>query len=168
MVAAGYTAVGEFHYPHHQPGGEPYPDPERDGQGHRRRPPPMPAFEIVMLMTAYARAGWGLPPTPGQRRFCDADVASYLARVDCAGVGDARGAGSAQRAAVPRDWLDEITAYAASQRHGRATSTPTSSGARSTRAWRSTAAADRAAGRDRLLGPRATVIHATHVVRARS
>ena len=27
MVAAGYTAVGEFHYPHHQPGGEPYPDP---------------------------------------------------------------------------------------------------------------------------------------------
>src|SRR5699024_3608141 len=26
MLAAGYTAVGEFHYLHHRPGGAPYPD----------------------------------------------------------------------------------------------------------------------------------------------
>ena len=32
MVAAGYTAVGEFHYPHHQPGGDALPRPQRDGQ----------------------------------------------------------------------------------------------------------------------------------------
>src|SRR3954468_10364437 len=27
MVAAGYGAVGEFHYVHHQPGGTPYEEP---------------------------------------------------------------------------------------------------------------------------------------------
>src|SRR5712692_7223883 len=27
MLAAGYTSVGEFHYVHHQPGGQPYPNP---------------------------------------------------------------------------------------------------------------------------------------------
>src|SRR5436309_2556466 len=26
MLAAGYTSVGEFHYVHHQPGGQPYAD----------------------------------------------------------------------------------------------------------------------------------------------
>ena len=40
---------------------------------------------IVLLPAAYHRAGWDggdLPPSPGQRRFCDPDVETYLARVD--------------------------------------------------------------------------------------
>src|SRR5437868_15277342 len=29
MLAAGYSSVGEFHYVHHQPGGQPYAEPNR-------------------------------------------------------------------------------------------------------------------------------------------
>ena len=113
MVAAGYTAVGEFHYPHHQPGGEPYPDPNAMARATAAAARDA-GIEIVMLMTAYARAGWGLPPTPGQRRFCDPDVASYLARVDALASEMPVGLAPHSVRAVPRDWLEEITAYAAS------------------------------------------------------
>ena len=37
MVLAGITAVGEFHYVHHQAGGTPYDDPNEMGDGARRR-----------------------------------------------------------------------------------------------------------------------------------
>ena len=41
MALAGFTAVGEFHYLHHQPGGAPYADPNEMGRGAHggRRPP---------------------------------------------------------------------------------------------------------------------------------
>ena len=113
MVAAGYTAVGEFHYPHHQPGGEPYPDPNAMAKATAAAARDA-GIEIVMLMTAYARAGQGLPPTPGQRRFCDPDVASYLARVDALASEMRVGLAPHSVRAVPRDWLEAITAYAAS------------------------------------------------------
>ena len=32
MLTAGWTAVGEFHYLHHGPGGQPYADPNAMGQ----------------------------------------------------------------------------------------------------------------------------------------
>ncbi|HET8806390.1 MAG TPA: formimidoylglutamate deiminase, partial [Gaiellales bacterium] len=112
MVAAGYTAVGEFHYPHHQPGGEPYPDPNAMAKATAAAAGDA-GIEIVMLMTAYARAGWGLPPTPGQRRFCDADVASYLARVDALASEMRVGLAPHSVRAVPRDWLERIARHAA-------------------------------------------------------
>src|SRR5439155_21756749 len=81
MLAAGYTSVGEFHYVHHQPGGQPYADPNamseaileagREAGNH-----------VVLLMTAYAQAGFHMPPEEGQRRFCDASVEALLARVE--------------------------------------------------------------------------------------
>ena len=113
MVAAGYTAVGEFHYPHHQPGGEPYPDPNAMAKATAAAARDA-GIEIVMLMTAYARAGAGLPPTPGQRRFCDPDAAAYLARVDA--LAAERPAGRVGLAphsvrAVSRGWLVEIGRY---------------------------------------------------------
>ena len=37
MLKGGYTAVAEFHYLHHQPGGTPYAEPRGDGGAHRRR-----------------------------------------------------------------------------------------------------------------------------------
>ena len=33
MALAGFTAVGEFHYLHHQPGRRPLPGSQRDGTG---------------------------------------------------------------------------------------------------------------------------------------
>jgi formimidoylglutamate deiminase len=113
MVAAGYTAVGEFHYPHHQPGGRPYADPNAMAKATAAAAHDA-GIEIVMLMTAYARAGAGLPPTEGQRRFCDASVDAYLERVDAL-AGEMRvGLAPHSVRAVPRDWLEQIVAYAAS------------------------------------------------------
>jgi formimidoylglutamate deiminase len=120
MARAGYGAVGEFHYVHHQPDGAPYAEPNAMaialaeaaiGQGLR----------IALLPAAYARAGPGRPPTAGQRRFCDPDVDTFLARVDelraWAAGRDRVDVGVAAHSvrAVPASWLERIAAYA--ERH---------------------------------------------------
>jgi formimidoylglutamate deiminase len=113
MVVAGYTAVGEFHYPHHQPDGTPYPD--RNAMAKATVAAAHDAgIEIVLLMCAYARAGAARPPAPGQRRFCDPDVATYLERVEELAQECAVGLAPHSVRAVPRDWLEEIARYAAS------------------------------------------------------
>jgi formimidoylglutamate deiminase len=112
MVAAGYTAVGEFHYPHHQPGGDPYPD--RNAMAKATAAAARDAgIEIVMLMCAYARAGAGKPPTEAQRRFCDPTIDAYLDRVDELAAECAVGLAPHSVRAVPRDWLERIAAHAA-------------------------------------------------------
>ena len=66
MAAAGYGAVGEFHYVHHQPDGTPYPEPNAMAialaQAARAR-----GLEITLLPAAYHRGGWAgsdSPPAP--------------------------------------------------------------------------------------------------------
>ena len=81
MRSAGYVAVGEFHYPHHRPDGSPYDPPNAMAEATIAAGAEA-GLDVVLLMTAYERAGEGLPPTAGQRRFCDPDVAGYLRRVD--------------------------------------------------------------------------------------
>jgi formimidoylglutamate deiminase len=51
MLAAGYTAVGEFHYPHHQPDGTPYPDPNAMARATVAAARDA-GIEIVLLMCA--------------------------------------------------------------------------------------------------------------------
>lgn len=78
MVASGWTAVGEFHYVHHQPDGTPYADhgmelalaDAADAAGIR----------LVLLDTVYLTGGIGEPLSEPQRRFGDADAAAYLER----------------------------------------------------------------------------------------
>jgi formimidoylglutamate deiminase len=81
MLAAGITCVGEFHYLHHQPGGRPYADPN-ELTWHVLRAAADVGIRVVMLEVLYLRAGHGRPPSPEQRRFCDADVDAYLRRID--------------------------------------------------------------------------------------
>jgi len=124
MAAAGYGAVGEFHYVHHRPDGTPYDDPNEMAIAVAEAARAA-GLAIVLLPAAYHRAGWDggdLPPSPGQRRFCDPDVETYLARVDAlrawaakrAGVGVGVAAHSVR--AVPASWLEAIAAY--SEQHG--------------------------------------------------
>jgi formimidoylglutamate deiminase len=111
MVAAGYVAVGEFHYPHHRPDGTPYEDPNAMARAVAAAAADA-GIELVLLMTAYARGGPGRAPDPGQRRFCDPDVATYLRRVEAL-AGDVRvGLAPHSVRAVPREWLEEIGRYA--------------------------------------------------------
>jgi formimidoylglutamate deiminase len=124
MAAAGYGAVGEFHYVHHRPDGRPYDDPNAMAIAVAEAARAA-GLVIVLLPAAYHRAGWDggdLPPSPGQRRFCDPDVDAYLERVDAlrgwAASRDGVHVGVAAHSvrAVPASWLEAIAAY--SERHG--------------------------------------------------
>ena len=117
MARAGYGAVGEFHYVHHQPDGTPYPEPNAMAialaQAARAR-----GLEITLLPAAYHRGGPGKPPDPGQVRFCDPSVEAYLERVDAlrSWAADVEGVGVGVAAhsvrAVPAEWLGAIARYA--------------------------------------------------------
>jgi formimidoylglutamate deiminase len=110
MRAAGFVAVGEFHYVHHRPDGTAYSPPNAMSLATAAAADEA-GIDQVLLLTAYERAGAGLPPTTGQRRFCDPDVATYLGRVEAlAGERPAGRVGLAPHSvrAVSRGWLEEI------------------------------------------------------------
>jgi formimidoylglutamate deiminase len=120
MAGAGYGAVGEFHYVHHQPDGTPYAEPNAMAIAVAEAAVEA-GLVCVLLPAAYHRAGWDgadLPPSPGQLRFCDPDVDAYLARVDALrawAAGRERvhvGVAAHSVRAVPASWLEAIAAYA--------------------------------------------------------
>ena len=124
MGQAGYGAVGEFHYVHHQPDGTPYED--RNEMALTVAEAAIAAgFEIVMLPAAYHRNGWDgedRPPVAGQLRFCDPDVETFLSRVDelrtwaSSRQGVSVGVAAHSVRAVPDSWLSAIAEYAEQQR----------------------------------------------------
>jgi len=69
MAKAGYSAVAEFHYVHHDPQGKPYADPAELAQrivsaAHTA------GIALTLLPVFYAHAGFGgTAPTAAQRRF---------------------------------------------------------------------------------------------------
>jgi formimidoylglutamate deiminase len=125
MVKAGYGTVGEFHYVHHQPDGTPYDEPNAMAIAVADAAVEA-GLEIVLLPAAYHRNGWrdgaDVPPESGQRRFCDRDVETFLARVDAlrawASARDGVQVGIAAHSmrAVPAPWLSAIAQYA--EQHG--------------------------------------------------
>lgn len=69
MLKAGYTTVGEFHYVHHQPNGQPYQDPSLTSQ-HIIAAAKETGIAISHLPTLYQYSGFGgLPATANQKRF---------------------------------------------------------------------------------------------------
>jgi formimidoylglutamate deiminase len=124
MAAAGYGAVGEFHYVHHMPDGTPYDEPNAMAMALAEAALEA-GLQIVLLPAAYHRAGWNggdLPPTDGQRRFSDPDVETFLERVDALrSWADGRegvhvGVAAHSVRAVPASWLSAIADHA--ERHG--------------------------------------------------
>jgi len=121
MARAGYGAVGEFHYVHHQTDGRPYPDRSAMATALAQAACAQ-GLEITLLPAAYHRAGPGLAPTSGQRRFCDRDVETYLERVEelrawAEGrVGVRVGVAVHSVRAVPASWIEAVAEY--SERHG--------------------------------------------------
>ena len=123
MKGAGYGAVGEFHYVHHQSDGTPYADPNEMAKAVATAAITA-GMAIVLLPAAYHRNGWAgrdIPPEPGQLRFCDPDVDTFLARVEAlrqwAETVDGVSVGIAAHSvrAVPAGWLGPIAEY--SERH---------------------------------------------------
>ncbi len=80
MRNAGFTAVGEFHYVHHQPDGTPYGNPNVLSEAVCEAAEEV-GIRIVLLLTAYERGGFDRPAAEGQRRFCDPSIDVYLERL---------------------------------------------------------------------------------------
>ena len=81
MALAGITAVGEFHYLHHRPGGAPYEDPNALGAAVIAAAREA-GLRITLLDTCYLHGGFGEPAGPEQQRFRDRDAAAWAERVD--------------------------------------------------------------------------------------
>jgi formiminoglutamate deiminase len=123
MVAAGFTAVGEFHYLHHDQDGTPYPDPNAMGTALLAAASRV-GIRITLLDTLYLHGGIGEDGTfvelsPVQRRFADPHATAWAERVAGLSPGPLARVGAAVhsvRAAAPDDigvvraWCDEARA----------------------------------------------------------
>jgi formimidoylglutamate deiminase len=143
LRAAGYTAVGEFHYIG-------FAEAEAAVEAASEA-----GVELVLLLAAYGRGGL--------ERFRQASAADYLRQVEALAAGGARvGLAPHSVRACPRDWLEEIGAYAAREGlvlHVHADEQPreieeclAEHGLRPVELLAETGC----------LGPRTTVVHATH------
>lgn len=80
MVCAGLTAVGEFHYLHHAPGGASYTDPNAMGVAAGQAAREV-GIGLTLLDVAYLAGGFGVPPGESQRRFTDGSVERWASRL---------------------------------------------------------------------------------------
>lgn len=94
MLEAGFTAVAEFHYVHHNRDGVPYADPV-EMCARIAAAAAETGIGLTLLPVFYAHGGFNAaPPAPGQRRFIN-DIDSYTrlllgAEQAIAGLDDAR------------------------------------------------------------------------------
>lgn len=79
MALAGITAVGEFHYLHHAPGGTPYDNPNAMGEALIAAASEA-GIRITLLDTAYLAAGFGEEPNRHQTRFSDVTADAWAER----------------------------------------------------------------------------------------
>lgn len=80
MLCAGYTAVGEFHYLHHPPGGGRYDDPNAMGVALAEAAD-RAGIGLTLLDIAYLAGGFGVPINEVQQRFSDGTAAAWAERV---------------------------------------------------------------------------------------
>ncbi len=120
MLLSGITAVGEFHYLHHGPAGEPYEERNLMALQVVRAAAEL-GLRIALLRSAYARAGWGKDPNPLQNRFITDNVDDFVSDTEnlLGSLGhlyapDLAWVGVAPHSirAVPIDYLLETVKYA--------------------------------------------------------
>jgi formiminoglutamate deiminase len=118
MALAGITAVGEFHYLHHAPGGSPYEDPNAMGEALRQGAADA-GIRLTLLDTCYVAGGLSAaghsPLDPTQLRFSDGHADRWAQRVEqlTESAGMRVGAAVHSVRAVPRDQLAVVAAAAA-------------------------------------------------------
>ncbi|MCJ7556057.1 MAG: formimidoylglutamate deiminase [Gammaproteobacteria bacterium] len=103
MLAAGFTAVGEFHYLHHLPDGSP----SQDMSDAVLRAAADVGIRLVMLPVLYLRGGFNAPLQPSQKRFGHDNLDTYLRMVEA--LGDIpKGLAPHSLRAVPVEFLPEL------------------------------------------------------------
>jgi formiminoglutamate deiminase len=117
MALAGVTAVGEFHYVHHAPGGTRYADPNAMGEALIAAAAEA-GIRITLLDTAYLSAGFGQPPNPHQLRFSDGTAQAWAERCSVLKEQDHARIGAAIHSvrAVPADQLATVARWAEERR----------------------------------------------------
>ncbi|WP_345673922.1 formimidoylglutamate deiminase [Yinghuangia aomiensis] len=164
MALAGITAVGEFHYLHHAPGGARYDDP--NAMGHALAEAARQAgIRITLLDTCYVAGGVGAEPTGTQLRFGDGDADGWAARVDALKPADHLRIGAAVHSVrgVPADQIPTVAAWTAERGaplHAHVSEQPAENHACLEAYGRTPVEVFEAAG---ALGPRFTAVHATHL-----
>ncbi|CAM5623286.1 Formimidoylglutamate deiminase OS=Streptomyces alboniger OX=132473 GN=CP975_14065 PE=4 SV=1 [Streptomyces alboniger] len=119
MALAGVTAVGEFHYLHHGPGGTPYADPNAMGEALIQAASDA-GIRITLLDTAYVAsglldAGRGKASDRHQLRFSDGTTEAWAERVSSLKGRDHARIGAAVHSvrAVPAAQLGTVARWAA-------------------------------------------------------
>ncbi|MFF4491442.1 formimidoylglutamate deiminase [Streptomyces sp. NPDC001544] len=117
MALAGVTAVGEFHYVHHAPGGTPYADPNAMGEALIAAAAEA-GIRITLLDTCYLSSGFGQPPNSHQLRFSDGTAEAWAARCSVLKERDHARIGAAIHSvrAVPADQLATVARWAEARR----------------------------------------------------
>ncbi|GHK05816.1 formimidoylglutamate deiminase [Streptomyces sp. Y2F8-2] len=117
MALAGVTAVGEFHYVHHAPGGTPYADPNAMGEALIVAAAEA-GIRITLLDTAYLSAGFGQPPNTHQLRFSDGTAEAWAERCSVLKERDHARIGAAIHSvrAVPAEQLATVARWAQERR----------------------------------------------------
>lgn len=166
MLRNGITTVGEFHYLHHQPNGAPYDDRNLIARAVLRAASDT-GIRIVLLRTAYARAGSTRPLEPAQQRFLTPDPEDFLADTEALRNSLPEGAtlGVAPHSvrALPVGYLERVAAYArdhALPLHIHAAEQPAEIEA--CLAEHGLRPVELLAARG-VLGPRTTLVHAIHI-----
>jgi formiminoglutamate deiminase len=177
MALAGVSCVGEFHYLHHQPDGRPYADPNAMGRALVQAAAEA-GLRVTLLDTCYLAGGLApakrsgmLPLTGPQVRFGDGDAVRWAARAAELGF-DEHGmispharAGAAIHSvrAVPREQMHAVVAWA--HRCGAPLHVHMSEQEAENEACRAFYGVSpaRLLYDEDVIGPRTTVVHATHV-----
>lgn len=162
MVMAGFTAVGEFHYLHHQPDGTPYSDPNHMGEVLKEAAK-RSGIRLTLLDTCYLSGGIGEPLRPEQVRFGDGNVDRWAERSSRLTADENTRIGAAIHSvrAVPADAMPTV-AEAASGRplHVHLSEQPQENG--ECLAIYGVTPSE-LLSREGILGAETTAIHATHV-----
>jgi formiminoglutamate deiminase len=166
MALAGITAVGEFHYLHHAPGGVPYDDPNAMGEALRQGAAEA-GIRLTLLDTCYVAGGLSAaghsPLDEMQLRFGDSHADRWAQRVE--GLKDSAGmrVGAAVHSvrAVPRDQLGVVVVAAAGRPlHVHLSEQP---GENQACQWFYGLTPTALLDVEGLLGPSTTAVHATHL-----
>ncbi|MEU9555389.1 formimidoylglutamate deiminase [Streptomyces fumanus] len=117
MALAGITAVGEFHYVHHAPGGTPYADPNAMGEALIEAAADA-GIRITLLDTCYLSAGFGRRPDGHQLRFSDGTAENWAERCSLLKERDHVRIGAAVHSvrAVPAGQLATVARWAEQRR----------------------------------------------------
>ncbi|SEF18969.1 formimidoylglutamate deiminase [Jiangella alba] len=162
MALTGVTAVGEFHYLHHGPGGVPYADPNAMGAALRQAALDA-GLRLTLLDTCYLAGGIGQPLDGVQLRFGDGSADGWAERFALLRDDATTRVGAAVHSvrAVPADAIGAVAAAAAGRPlHVHLSEQPAENEA-ALAAYGVTPAG--LLDEHGALGPHTTVVHATHL-----